>query len=131
MGSGRRGLRPDEDWLSRLVLLADACAEAGDAGHARRLHDLLAPHAAVNVITERGWAVWGAAARPLGRLAALLGEDAGPWFAQAYALHREWGAEPFLALTVHQWERAVPGGPGTARLEEAREIGARLGLRVS
>jgi tetratricopeptide (TPR) repeat protein len=130
MGPGPRGLQPDEDWLSRLFLLSEACAAVGDARHAERLHELLAPYAEVNVITERGWAAWGAAARSLGKLAATCGEpaQATAWFERALTLHRAWGAEPLVAHTILDHGRAVPGAAGTARVDEALEISARLGL---
>ena len=127
MGSGPRGLQPDEDWLSRLFLLAEACAAVGDAHHAERLHERLAPYADVNVIAERGWAAWGAAARSLGKLAATCGEpaQATAWFERALALHRAWGAEPLVAHTILDHAIAVPGAADPA---EALEISTRLGL---
>jgi tRNA A-37 threonylcarbamoyl transferase component Bud32 len=128
MGTGPRGLAPDEDWLSRLFLLAEACAAVGDARHAERLHELLAPYAEVNVITERGWAAWGAAARSLGKLAATCGEpaQATAWFERALALHRAWGAEPLVAHTI--LDHAVAVSTETALIPVALEISTRLGL---
>ncbi|MDA0159773.1 protein kinase [Solirubrobacter ginsenosidimutans] len=133
MGPGPRGLQPDEDWLSRLFLLAEAAAAVGDARHATRLYALLEPYAEVNVITERGWAAWGAAARSLGKLAAVCGEpeQATAWFERALALHRAWGAEPLVAHTILDHARALPhSGPSEALRHEALELSARLGLEA-
>jgi hypothetical protein len=129
-GEGLSCLRRDDDWLSRLVFLADACVEIGDAERAPMLYALLVPYADRNAITERGWAAWGAAARPLGRLAALAGETAvaARHFERALELHERWGARPWIAHTVHDYARAT-GSPGAlARVEAALGLCAELGL---
>jgi hypothetical protein len=129
-GEGLSCLRRDDDWLSRLVFLADACVEIGDAERAPMLYALLVPYADRNAITERGWAAWGAAARPLGRLAALAGEPAvaARHFERALELHERWGARPWIAHTVYDYARATGSPDALARVKAAHELCSELGL---
>jgi hypothetical protein len=94
------------------------------------LHALLAPYADRNAITERGWAAWGAAARPLGRLAALAGEPAtaARHFERALELHERWGARPWIAHTVYDYARATGSPDALARVDAALELCSELGL---
>ena len=70
---GPAALPADADLPCTLALLADVSVSVGALAHAAELRERLEPHAARNVLTDRSWAAWGAAARPLGRLAAALG----------------------------------------------------------
>ena len=87
----------------------------------------LEPYAARNVLTDRSWAAWGAAARPLGRLAAVLGDAdaAAAHFEHAVALHREWGSRPWLAITIRDYAAAP-----AALVEEGEALARRLGLQT-
>ena len=128
-GAGER-LRSDPDGLSVLALLGEACATIGDAERSRLLGDLLAPHAEANLVTERGWAAWGAVARVLGRLAAACGEHerAAAHFARALELNRAWGAAPWVLHTILDEARAPGPAPARDRLAEAAAIAAELRL---
>lgn len=113
-------LDPDEvpedvDWLTTMTLLADVCAELGDVERAKRLYSLLLPYAEVNVVIGLGALCEGAAARHLGRLAALTGsfEDAGRHFERALAGNEALGATVCLTRTRLDYAEALGGGAWT------------------
>ncbi len=122
----------DVDWLTTMTLLADVCAELGDAGRAKRLYTLLLPYAEVNVVIGLGALCEGSAARHLGRLAAVAGsfEDAARHFERALARNEALGATVCLTRTRLDYAQALAGGPGAreatggARAREATS-GAR------
>ena len=62
------------EWLPTLTLLADACAELGDAAAADTLHRLLSPYADRIAAMFFGTAPLGPVALTLGRLAARVGQ---------------------------------------------------------
>ena len=64
-----------DDWLPALAMLADACAEVGDVEAAAILDPLLAPYPDRLAAFLYGTAPLGPVARPLGRLAGLLGRS--------------------------------------------------------
>ena len=121
----------------------DRAVHAGAAGRRQRVarraaargraaRACLEPYAARNVLTDRSWAAWGAAARPLGRLAAALGdaEAAAAHFEHAVALHRRWGSRPWLAITIRDYAAALPGAPPATLVEEGEALARRLGLQT-
>ncbi len=123
---GPAALPADVDLPCTLALLADVSASLGELRHAVELRACLEPYAARNVLTDRSWAAWGAAARPLGRLAAALGDAgaAAAHFEHAVALHRRWGSRPWLAITIRD-DAAAPA----ALAEEGEALARRLGLQ--
>jgi hypothetical protein len=103
------------------------CAALGDRERGRPLAELLVPYAERNVLTDRSWAAWGAAARPLGRLLALTGDHGGAAreFDRAVALHRRWGTRPWLAHAL--LDRAEALGDEAA-LDEGLTLASQLGI---
>jgi hypothetical protein len=128
---GPAALPADADLPCTLALLADVSVSVGALAHAAELRERLEPHAARNVLTDRSWAAWGAAARPLGRLAAALGDAgaAAAHFEHAVELHRRWGSRPWLAITIRDYAASLPGAPPAALVEEGEELARRLGLQ--
>ena len=63
----------DVTWLPHLGLLAESCARIGDRTRAATLYGLLEPFAGQHLVTGPGAACLGAAGRPAGLLAAVLG----------------------------------------------------------
>jgi Protein kinase domain/AAA ATPase domain len=129
---GPAALPADADRACTLTLLADVSVSLGELRHAAELRAHLEPHAARNVLTDRSWAAWGAAARPLGRLAAALGDTDGAatHFERAIELHRRWGSRPWLAVTIRDYAGALPGVPPGALVEEGETLARRLGLQT-
>jgi hypothetical protein len=129
---GPAALPADVDLPCTLALLADVSASLGELRHAAELRACLEPYAIRNVLTDRSWAAWGAAARPLGRIAAALGDagGAGAHFEGAVALHRRWGSRPWLAITIRDYAAALPGVPPVALVEEGEALARRLGLQT-
>ena len=129
---GPAALPADVDLPCTLALLADVSASLGELRHASELRECLEPYAGRNVLTDRSWAAWGAAARPLGRLAAALGdaEAAAAHFEHAVALHRSWGSRPWLAITIRDYAAALPGVAPAALVEEGEALARRLGLQA-
>ena len=129
---GPAALPADVDLPCTLALLADVSVSVGELRHAAELRERLEPYAARNVLTDRSWAAWGAAARPLGRLAAALGdaEGAQAHFEHAVELHRRWGTRPWLAITIRDYAAALPGTPPASLVEEGEALARRLGLQT-
>jgi hypothetical protein len=128
---GPAALLADVDLPCTLALLADVHASLGELRHAAELRERLEPYAGRNVLTDRSWAAWGAAARPLGRLAAALGDADGATahFEDAVALHRRWDSRPWLTITIRDYAAALPGVPAPALVEEGEALARRLGLQ--
>jgi DNA-binding SARP family transcriptional activator len=129
---GFRNIPRDVDWMISLTVLADLCADLGDAPRALQLHDLLAPYVAANVVIGLGAACLGSSARYLGRLAATSGE---PAQAAAYferALHADAALKAPICLAHTQLQYARLLGPGDERgrglLSAAGETAKRLDL---
>ena len=93
------GLPRDTFWLAAIHGLADVCAFLGDVRRAAPLFRLLEPYADRNVVMTPGTACSGSAARPLARLAALLGRwaEARRYFEQALSLGERLRARHFVA----------------------------------
>jgi DNA-binding CsgD family transcriptional regulator/tetratricopeptide (TPR) repeat protein len=123
-------------WLASLTYLTDACAAVGDEATAALLYPELAPFAGGNVMIGHVVACYGAADRPLGMLAATLGEwdRAERHFEAAMALNRRMGAVTWLAHTAYEYGRMLLARGGTGRdraaalLGEAEVLGERIGM---
>ena len=128
---GPAALPADVDLPCTLALLADVSASLGELRHAVELRACLEPYAARNVLTDRSWAAWGAAARPLGRLAAALGDAA----RRGRPLRARRRAAPAAGARARGWRsrsattrRRSPGAaPRSSR--RARRWRRRLGLQ--
>jgi hypothetical protein len=99
----------DNQWLTRIATLADACAFLGDAARARELRELLLPYARQNVLMVEGWACFGSAARPLAVLEATLGKwnDAEANFRASIDFNSRLGARPWLARTEFSYAQML------------------------
>ena len=121
-------------WTPGMVYAADAAASLEDAELGATVLDLLTPfedEVAAPMATAPG-----AVARPMGRVAAMLGrhDDADRWFALALDLHTRLEAPYLIARTELEWAecliaRGVPMsdprvGPA---LERTRETAATYG----
>jgi len=98
-GDGFSELPYDSNWLVGLVLYAEVCGRLGDRDAAERLVALLAPWE--HQIAFNSATIWGAVARPLGRLQTLLDRhsEAEAQLGFAAALHERIGAPVWLART--------------------------------
>ena len=96
-------------WLASLAYLTDACATLGDQEMAALLYPALAPKEGTNLMIGHVVACYGAADRPLGMLAATLGEweRAEHHFEHAMVLNREMGALTWLAHTAYEYGRML------------------------
>jgi len=126
-------------WLGSLTYLADACAAVGDEETAALVYPELAPLAGGNVVIGHGVAIYGAADRFLGMLAATLGEHdlAVEHFDQALRSNRAMGATTWVAHTLYWYGRllrergrASEAGRATAMLTEAATLAERIGAPV-
>ncbi len=126
LGCGRFGaLARDEDWFITVALAAEVCAELADREVAEELIDLLAPHAARNVMHLHMRHYLGSASYFLARLATAVERpaDAGTWFAEAVAANERLGARPALARTRYEWGRWLEGrGRSRAERERGRDL---------
>jgi DNA-binding CsgD family transcriptional regulator len=123
-------------WLAALTYITDACAALGDEDAAALVYPELAPLTGTNVMIGHLVAHYGSADRYLGMLAATLGdwERASDHFEKAISLNRAMGAMTWLAHTEYRYARALLASGrrdgGVARLGEARELAARIGLKT-
>jgi len=103
------GLPRDLGWLPAMANLADVCAEVGDAERAEVLYGLLTPYRDRNLVVGAAVACQGSVARPLGRLAALLGrwESAEDLFARAIAENSRMGAPGLAAHAQRDFAGAL------------------------
>jgi eukaryotic-like serine/threonine-protein kinase len=117
-------LERDNQWLIAMTGLADTCAFLGDAHRAAELRDLLLPYAGRNVVIVEGWACFGSADRPLGQLAATMGqwEDAESHFEAALDLNTRLGARPWLARTEHGYAQMLLARRQARDAERARDL---------
>jgi len=88
----------DDTWVMTVGLLADACHFLGDKVSAAALYERLEPYGHRNLVAPLE-ASLGSAARPLGKLAATLGDfrNATRWLERAAAENEGSGALPFAA----------------------------------
>jgi class 3 adenylate cyclase/tetratricopeptide (TPR) repeat protein len=112
----------DNRWLMGVTDCAAVCAFLGDTSAAERLHELLAPYAAL--VVANGPAISGSVSHYLGLLAATLGRfgEAESRFAAAEAVHEGAPAPAWLARTRLEWARMLFSRGQSADAEQAREI---------
>lgn len=103
-------------WAVTAVVLAEVCAVLRDCARAGTLYDLLAPRAHVNITTSTGVAYYGAGARSLGRLAAVLGRraDAERHFADAALANERCGAVTWHTRTLVDHAELIIASPRDA-----------------
>jgi hypothetical protein len=118
----------DVSYTSCLVFLSETAAAVGAVDHARRLADLLAPHAGRLVVGGVGIVCFGAADRFLGMLAACVGEHerAAALYQSAAELETSVRGEPALARTWYSWGRLRDD---RTMLERARVTAENLGMK--
>src|SRR5262249_31290945 len=126
----------DNLWLGAMAFLADVCAFLGDTRRAATLYKLVRPCAASCVVIGFSAACLGSASRVLGVLAATMGRGkiAEKHFEQAIEVHTRMGTRPWLAVTQHDYARALlqfsPAHELRARvlLEQAHNTARELGM---
>ncbi len=122
----------DGDWMTAITLLAECCAELGDADRAAKLFPLLEPHRESNVVIGLAAVCVGSTARFLGRLAATMGcrAEASELFEAAIKANGVLKAPVYLAHAQLDYARMLgPGDPRTRELVEAAAVTAdRLAL---
>jgi DNA-binding SARP family transcriptional activator/tetratricopeptide (TPR) repeat protein len=125
-------IEQDGDWMTAITLLADCCADLGDAERAGHLYRLLTPYRDANVVIGLAVVCLGSAARYLGRLAATMGrdEEAKEHFERALVAEAALKAPVCLAHTQLEYARLL--GPGSSKAQEllhdATVTAERLGL---
>jgi tetratricopeptide (TPR) repeat protein len=125
-------------WLACVVLLAEVCAQLGDARRAAILYELLVPYASTNPMFT--WHVClGSAHHYLGRLTVTMSrlEDAIEHFEAALKCNQHMGARLWVVHNQYRLAEALllRGRTGDRRraqslLDECHEIATRLGITV-
>ncbi len=127
-----RDIEQDGDWMTAITLLADCCADLGDAERAVHLYELLTPYREANVVIGLAVVCLGSAARYLGRLAATMGRtrEATEHFERALVAEAALKAPVCLAHTQLEYARML--GPESAKgrslLAAATATAEELGL---
>jgi eukaryotic-like serine/threonine-protein kinase len=109
-------LKKDWNWLATMAVAAEVAVYLRDADRAARIYDLMLPYADRNITI--GWyeVSYGAAARYLGKLAAMLGrlDDAERHFEHAIQIHQALGAPAWQAHAYHEYAATLleRGGAG-------------------
>ena len=120
-----------------MALLADACAELGDAPRARRLYDLLLPYEKRHAVAGFGVVHLGSIARGLGLLATQLGryDEAEGHFETALEAETRCGARPWLvearigyARMLHERGDVDDRARARALARDARESAVEMGM---
>jgi tetratricopeptide (TPR) repeat protein len=136
-GRGFEDVPRDGNWLITTALLAEACAQLGDAERAKQLYELLRPYTLRTVVVASAVAWHGPVSYCLGLLAATTGQwkDAAAHYEDALDAAARAGALPGLARTKQAYGTALlaAGRPGDrARAErllnEARTAFDELGM---
>jgi hypothetical protein len=134
---GFESLTFDYTWSTAMTTAADVCADLGDAERAGELYRLIAPFAHRPAVLGPVVTFGGCLARPLGRLASLLGRwaDSEAHFGLAVEMDTRMEAPPFVAMAQrdHAHMLLTRGGPGDreradALLASARATAEELGL---
>ncbi len=121
----------DGDWMVATTLLADLCAELGDAARAEKLYRMLLPYRDGNVVIGLAAVCQGSAATYLGRLASTMGSrsEAIAYFERALVANAALRAPVRLAHTQLAYAQALGGGREAADLKAAAaRIAQELGL---
>ncbi len=121
----------DGDWLTAITLLAEGAVALADRARALRLHEMLLPYRAGNVVIGLAAICLGAAARFLGGLAATVGNPAEA--AEHYRLAIEGNTAlktpVYLAHTQLDYAALLAPGPqATELIEAAARTAERLQL---
>jgi class 3 adenylate cyclase len=123
-----RFVERDWNWLPSMFVLADVCADLGDAQRAEVLYRLLAPYASRNATLGNVY-TYGSVAYALGRLVAVLGrsDDAEAHFDAALAANRRIRATVWLAHTQCELARVLLTRNAAGDYARAQELiaGAR------
>jgi len=130
VGTGLGMMRPDMLFAWALSLLARDCVVLGEARHAPRLYQALAPYTGRAVVAAGAVLCAGSADFYLAGLAALSGDTATAdrHYRAAASMHRRLGARPMLAHTRHEHARLLDPSAASAALAEARAIAADCGM---
>jgi DNA-binding SARP family transcriptional activator/tetratricopeptide (TPR) repeat protein len=130
---GFDALPRDANWLIAMTLLAELSAAVGDPLRAEELYVLLAPFANRNVVVGRAASCNGSASRPLGQLAAAIGDwdRAEGHFADALAMHERMGARPWTVRTQLAHAEMLLARRRRGDLARARRILATAGASAS
>ncbi len=124
--AGFEDLPADLGWLPAMANLSDVCADIEDHDRAEILYRLLLPYRDRNLVIGAAVACQGSVARPLGRLAALLGrwDEAEALFSQAIADNARMGAPGLVAHAQLHFARALRGRGKPADLDKADVLAA-------
>jgi hypothetical protein len=137
VSSGMEALRPDMVYVWALTLLARGCTVLGETRHARRVYQALVPYAGRAAVAAGAVMCSGSTDFYLAGLAALNGDiaTADLHYRTAVSCHRQLGALPMLAHTLHEHAlllrrraRAEDLPAAAAALAEARAIAAGCGM---
>ena len=131
VGTGLGTMRPDMLFLWALSRARPRTASScGEARHAPRLYQALAPYAGRAVVAAGAVLCAGSADFYLAGLAALSGDTATAdrHYRAAASMHRRLGARPMLAHTLHEHARLLDPSAASAALAEARAIAADCGM---
>jgi len=130
VGTGLGTMRPDMLFAWALSLLARDCVVLGEARHAPRLYQALAPYAGRAVVAAGAVLCAGSADFYLAGLAALSGDTATAdrHYRAAASMHRRLGARPMLAHTLHEHARLLDPSAASGALAEAQAIAADCGM---
>jgi class 3 adenylate cyclase/tetratricopeptide (TPR) repeat protein len=127
----------DITWLMSMGLLADTCAFLEEAEHAPLLYQALIPYRHRNVVVGTALSCTGAVSRPLGRLAATLGDwdSAERHFEDAVAMNERVGTPLWTAYAKRDYadmliarDRLGDQDRAQRLLDEAHGVGQALGL---
>jgi len=131
-------LQGDNSWVTSLYLLSEVCAIVGDERRADQLYHFLEPFDGAAIMVAPLVVCQGAAARPLGMMAAVMHrwDDAERHFEDALVFDAKMGAHPWLAHTQYNYARmlATRNAPGDHRravelLLEALDTAYELGMK--
>jgi DNA-binding CsgD family transcriptional regulator/tetratricopeptide (TPR) repeat protein len=120
-------------WPMELLFMVDACLAGGDRETARALRPFVARYAGMNVVAGQFIALFGSADRYLGRIAALLGDQAaaGRHFTVAAEMDERMGSTVHLSETrAHHALFAASRGDAvraSALATSARQLAAPIG----
>jgi hypothetical protein len=130
IGTGLGAMRPDMLFIWALSVLARDCVVLGEARHAARLYQALTPYAGRAVVAAGAVLCAGSAHFYLAGLAVLSGDTATAdrHYRAAASMHRQLGARPLLAHTLHEHARLLDPSAASAALAEARAIAADCGM---
>jgi hypothetical protein len=102
----------DGDWMTAIMLAADAACGLKDARRARLLHALLLPYRERNVVVGIATVCQGSVARYLGRLALTIGDRPGALADLEFALEANATLGAAVQVAHTQIDCALAHGPG-------------------